>query len=285
MIELKNKKIGLVLSGGGAKGAYQVGMFRAMEELGLAGNITAMSGCSIGAYAAVIYAIRGNDAYRDFLYDFPSMLEEGNCLPEEITEASKQAVAAGEVSKKQFLEERRFWKYEALGLRRYIDALVSAGALERTGIRVNVCAYSLEQEKPVYFDLNALSDREKSAAIIGSGSLQYLFKPSAVRGEHFLDGGIIPEICTSPAPADKIPLKPLAEEETDFVLINFLIARDTVDLGLMPKGRDFLELRPSVPLEEYPGAGTLDFSPGKLKSHEEKGYRDTMDLLQANCIF
>ena len=285
MIELKNKKIGLVLSGGGAKGAYQVGMFRALEELGLAGNITAMSGCSIGAYAAVIYAIRGNDAYRDFLYDFPSMLEEGNCLPEEITEASKQAVAAGEVSKKQFLEERRFWKCEALGLRRYIDALVSAGALERTGIRVNVCAYSLEQEKPFYFDLNALSDREKSAAIIGSGSLQYLFRPSAVRGEHFLDGGIIPEICTSPAPADKIPLKPLAEEETDFVLINFLIARDTVDLGLMPKGRDFLELRPSVPLEEYPGAGTLDFSPGKLKSHEEKGYRDTMDLLQANCIF
>lgn len=285
MIELKDKRIGIVLSGGGAKGAYQVGMFRALEDLGLAANITAMSGCSIGAYAAVIYAIRGNAAYRDFLYDFPAMLEEGNCLPGEIAEASKQAVAAGKVSKKQFLEERQYWKYEALGLHRYIDSLVANGTLEHTGIRVNVCAYSLERERPVYFDLNKLSDREKSSAIIGSGSLQYLFRPSEVRGEHFLDGGIIPDICTSPAPADKIPLKPVAEEDVDFVLVNFLIARDTVDQGLMPKGRNFLELRPSTPLEEYPGAGTLDFSPEKLESHEKKGYRDTVDLLQANCIF
>ena len=76
-----------------------------------------------------------------------------------------------------------------------------------------------------------------------------------------------------------------SKRDVDFVLVNFLIARDTVDQGLMPKGRNFLELRPSTPLEEYPGAGTLDFSPGKLESHEKKGYRDTMDLLQANCIF
>ena len=43
----KNKKIGLILSGGGAKGAYQIGMFRALEELGLTDQIS----CSHGSLA------------------------------------------------------------------------------------------------------------------------------------------------------------------------------------------------------------------------------------------
>lgn len=96
MIDLRDKRIGLVLSGGGAKGAYQVGMFRALEELGLAANIKAISGCSIGAYAAVIYAIRGNDEYRDFLYRFFDMFSDGTKLSDEETEQAKRDVAEGE---------------------------------------------------------------------------------------------------------------------------------------------------------------------------------------------
>ena len=33
------KRVGLVLCGGGAKGAYQVGVFKALEELGIAESI------------------------------------------------------------------------------------------------------------------------------------------------------------------------------------------------------------------------------------------------------
>ena len=40
-------KLGLVLSGGGAKGAYHVGVIKALYELGI--QIDMLSGASIGA--------------------------------------------------------------------------------------------------------------------------------------------------------------------------------------------------------------------------------------------
>ena len=48
--------IGLVLSGGGAKGAYEVGVWQALHEAGLAGDVAAVSGTSIGAVNAALFA-------------------------------------------------------------------------------------------------------------------------------------------------------------------------------------------------------------------------------------
>lgn len=285
MIDLRNKKIGLVLSGGGAKGAYQVGMFRALEELGISKQIAAMSGCSIGAYAEAIYSISGWAAYREFLNSFEALTFEGETLSADATEAAKQAVANGEVTASQFISERRFWRYEALGMSRFIGNLVSYHAIEKTGIPMTVCAYSIEEQKPVYFKLSDLTDEEKTQAIIGSGSLQYLFKPAYIKGNHYLDGGIIPDVCSTPEPADKIPLLPMVSEAVDFILINFLIAGDSVDLTLVPPAVDYLELRPSSPLEDSPGSGTLDFSPEIMQRREELGYKDTIELIRNNCVF
>ena len=48
--------IGLVLSGGGAKGAYEVGVWQALYKAGLAGDVAAVSGTSIGAVNAALFA-------------------------------------------------------------------------------------------------------------------------------------------------------------------------------------------------------------------------------------
>ena len=50
----KQIKVGLVLSGGGAKGAYQVGMLKALGELGV--KVDAIAGASIGAINGAILA-------------------------------------------------------------------------------------------------------------------------------------------------------------------------------------------------------------------------------------
>lgn len=51
---MKNNQIGLVLSGGGAKGAYQVGVMKALEQLGI--EVHALAGASIGALNGAIIA-------------------------------------------------------------------------------------------------------------------------------------------------------------------------------------------------------------------------------------
>ena len=49
---MDKKEYGLVLSGGGTKGAYQVGVWKALKELDI--NIKAIAGASIGAINAAL---------------------------------------------------------------------------------------------------------------------------------------------------------------------------------------------------------------------------------------
>ncbi len=68
MRDLVTVRTGIALSGGGAKGAYQIGMFRALEEAGLAKKNLVLSGCSIGAMTALVYAVGDANLLRHFLH-------------------------------------------------------------------------------------------------------------------------------------------------------------------------------------------------------------------------
>lgn len=50
------EEVGLVLSGGGAKGAYEVGVWKAMKETGVADRVAVISGTSVGALNAALFA-------------------------------------------------------------------------------------------------------------------------------------------------------------------------------------------------------------------------------------
>ena len=52
--------LGLVLSGGGAKGAYEVGVWKALSEVGLTNRIAAISGTSVGSINAALFAAVGD---------------------------------------------------------------------------------------------------------------------------------------------------------------------------------------------------------------------------------
>ena len=47
-------KIGLVFDGGGAKGAYQIGVWRALREAGLEQYVTDVAGTSVGGLGAFL---------------------------------------------------------------------------------------------------------------------------------------------------------------------------------------------------------------------------------------
>jgi predicted acylesterase/phospholipase RssA len=51
-----NRRIGIVLSGGGAKGAYQIGCLRALREAAGLGEVRAIAGTSVGAMHAALFS-------------------------------------------------------------------------------------------------------------------------------------------------------------------------------------------------------------------------------------
>ena len=50
---MKNKEYALALSGGGTRGAYEIGAYRALKEMGI--NIVAIAGTSIGALNGAMF--------------------------------------------------------------------------------------------------------------------------------------------------------------------------------------------------------------------------------------
>ena len=55
---MKQINIGLVLSGGGARGAYQLGVMLAMEKYGLTKNVSAIAGGSIGSFSMMGFLMK-----------------------------------------------------------------------------------------------------------------------------------------------------------------------------------------------------------------------------------
>jgi predicted acylesterase/phospholipase RssA len=51
------KKLGLTFAGGGGKGAYEIGVWKALKEYGIDKNITAVSGTSVGGLNGALFAI------------------------------------------------------------------------------------------------------------------------------------------------------------------------------------------------------------------------------------
>ena len=238
-VSLKGKRIGLVLSGGGAKGAYQTGMLRALEEAGMEKRLLTIAGTSIGALNGLLYATADTDALREMIGSLPDMKDR----PEEYAE-------------KVFPDDR----------------------LLANRIPVTVCAYCLETERPEYFLLNELTPRGQRTAVVASARLPDLFEPAVLFGRSYLDGGKIPPQCSADAqPADKIPLGALAGGTYDLVIVSYLKPEDTVDRTLVRA--PYLEIWPSEPLEDEPGTGTRDYSPDRLARNERMGYEETKLLL------
>ncbi len=57
-----SQEVGLVLSGGGGKGAYQVGVWQALKEYGIAQKVTAISGSSVGGLNSALFALNAMNA-------------------------------------------------------------------------------------------------------------------------------------------------------------------------------------------------------------------------------
>jgi NTE family protein len=66
------KRLGLCLSGGGARGAYQVGVLKALEELGILQKVYAISGTSIGSVNASLLTCKSVDEMRDLWFNYPA---------------------------------------------------------------------------------------------------------------------------------------------------------------------------------------------------------------------
>ena len=180
-VEVRPYRVGLALSGGGAKGFAHVGALKAMEELSAkpveqkGGNLPdyvatdelgirpdIISGTSAGAIIAVLYA----DGYSpDEILDLFSGLSFNDLA--EIT-----------------LPRSCFFKIDRF--KHFLQKSLRAVNIEDLSIPVVVTATDLDHGKYVVWRSGEIAER-----VTASCSIPIIFPPVLIDGTHYVDGGVL----------------------------------------------------------------------------------------------
>ncbi len=284
--KLFNLKVGLVLAGGGAKGAYQAGVIRALWDLDLINNIDVVSGVSIGTLNALCLCMKDKDlierSWRSLSYSKIVTKSDSIKLSYLSDLIKRFTTHTGDFTKASGLELSELGLISQKGIRDYIQEFVDVGTLNQTKIEVYCCAYNVTDGYPEYFKLNEYSEEEVIDITLGSCAVPYIFPSITFKGKQYADGGINnPRY--SRANADNVPIAPLKNHDLDLIIVVHLTYTDKVDRRLYPHAR-LIEIYPSNSLELINGSGTLNFNQASITEKIQMGYRDTLVTLSPMLI-
>lgn len=154
-------KLGVALSGGGARGFAHVGALKALEEAGFKPDIIA--GVSAGSITAVLYAAG---------VPFDEMLNMFSDT--KVTDFCESTIIHGE----GVFSLRKFKKF--------IEKATGVSRLEDLKIPTYIGATDLDHGEPVEFHEGPLGER-----VVASCSIPIVFTPVCIDGTHYVDGGVL----------------------------------------------------------------------------------------------
>jgi len=160
-------KIGIVLSGGGARGVAHLGVLKALDELGVV--IDCISGTSAGAFAGALYA--------------------QGLKPDSIFELIKGV---------SFLSSLRpAWArtgfFNMDGMKEILQKNIPINNFNALRIPLTVAATDIRKGQIYYF-----SDGELIQAVLASCSIPAIFNPINLNGNLYVDGGLIDNLPVKP---------------------------------------------------------------------------------------
>ncbi len=212
-------KLGLCFSGGGARGAYQIGACMALKEAGILDHVQAFSGTSIGSANAALVASRSLEDIRDIWLSttkdtlkktesvFRRLLHEG---PNALTNKGVYEIEAMERLLIDSLD------FDELRKKRVYATISCAGKTEGGFNELLSSAFKhyVKHERLVeYSRLWEEPDEMIIKHIVASCSIPFFFKPMPIDGKQYVDGGMY----------DNLPVKPLIEEGCDTIIVLELI--------------------------------------------------------------
>jgi NTE family protein len=194
----------LVLQGGGALGAYQVGVYEALAEAGVEPDWVV--GTSIGAINAGLIAGSPKGERIDRLREFWKRVEHGPGLsqfvPAWIASAARNAVAvtsgvpsffqpqpAAFMSPHLPLGPDKAGYYTTNPLVETLNELIDFDQLNSGDVRLTVGASNVRTSEMVYFDSREMELDVRH--IMASGALPPAFPAVRIDGELYWDGGIL----------------------------------------------------------------------------------------------
>ena len=266
-------KIGLVLAGGGGKGAYHIGVWKAFREYGVDQNIIAVSGTSVGALNAALFMegdfSKAENIWRNITHDkilsLPSTKQVIGFLSGLGIIAATGVIAS-------FMTSLGFHGvFSRSGLLDIIENEVDLAKVSNSSIQGYGAALRIPNLSIDYFSLNNSSPDRIASILLASSAIPVAFPMEEIDGNQYLDGGI-------PLVGDNQPIQPLYDQGCETIFVVHLSRESLIDKEKFPNAQ-ILEIVP----QDHPGgffSGTLDFSPSGAARRIEEGYSDTIAILK-----
>jgi NTE family protein len=199
----------LILQGGGALGAFECGVVKALEERGIHPDLVA--GVSVGAFNAAIIAGNPRNAtgaleafWRELSLDTPDALSEE--LRRALSSLQSLAYGAPNFFRPRWFqpvlslaELPAYWTsfYDPSPLKITLSKYVAFDRLTDSPVRLVLTAVDVETGELVTFD--SYVDEITPEHILASGSLPPGFPWTTIDGKHYWDGGLV-----SNSPLDQV---------------------------------------------------------------------------------
>ena len=242
----KNRR-GLVLAGGGARGSYQIGVWRALEELGWRAGI--VTGTSVGCLNGALYVLGQYEMARDMWLsirsgDVMTLPAPGSGLGG-LGEAVRQFVAEGGL--------------DVSPLEQIVSLVLDEKELRASPIRFGLVTVEKKGLKPRELSLEEIPQGKLRDYLLASSACFPALRARTIDGVEYLDGGY----------ADNMPAglaARLGAEE--------LVCVDLEGVGITKPNRTGL---PTTLIRSHWELGDiLRFDPAVARRNMAIGYFDTM---------
>jgi len=275
LLALAEGRAGLVLSGGGAKGAYQVGVVKCLVKHGV--RLSAIAGTSVGALnGAVIAAAPDLDSAADRLEEIwrerlPTILGRELSSLYDLLKAFQELELSRELSS---LYEEYMAPYEAsleAGLSLYVGVFRSRGKLVDLAWATAGLIGLSDTPEADFIQVQTLPRREYKEALLASAAYPLICATHSVEGQPYRDGGL----GGMSNKQGHTPFAPLVHDAGCHAVIVIHNAdgspwdrHDFPDVAV-------LEIRPGSPIRRRGGLfDTFDFNAENIDALIEQGSQD-----------
>ncbi len=249
---------GVVLSGGGAKGGYEIGVWKALRSLNI--PIEAVTGTSVGA-------LNGAIIVQD---DFETAVNLWTSLSIESVINVEREIAAVEENKKKYISLLDTIKNSVLAggmdvtpLKNLLLEIIDEDKIRNSIIDFGIVTFSLTDLKPVRIFKNDIPKGQMVDYLLASSCFP-AFKKYEIDNKKFVDGGVY----------DNIPISLMVNKG-----IKNIIAVDISGPGITRKV-DAKDINITYIKNSEDLGGVLDFNAERSKNNIELGYLDTLKVFK-----
>lgn len=258
-------KTGLVLEGGGARGAYHLGAYKAMVELGV--QIQGVTGSSAGALNGILIA-QGDWEKAYQMWENLNLSSVVEVDERKIQEVMKLKLNSDQLSY-MLTTTKKIWSDKGLDinpLKVLIADNLNTDGLRNSNLDFGLTTYNYTDKMAIEIFKEDMADDEIPYYLIASASLP-IFKNEPFRDKVYLDGYF----------TDNLPINMLLKKGYDNIIAVRTVRSDKLPSKLIPVDYAYhLEIiKPSQDL-----GGMMEFTVESISKSLKMGYFDAMRQLK-----